>query len=234
VLAAFFWGFVGAAALIVGAVVAYVGAPSRRFVAVIMALGTGLLIGSVSFELIDEAVKTESVAWVGVFTLIGAAVFTAGDWWLVRPGRESSEETSNALAIVFGAVLDGIPESFVLGLTVLEGRVSVALLCGVLLSNFPEGLTSSAGLHASGWKLGRVMRMWLVIVLVCAASAALGYAALDPASGRTGALAQAFAAGALLTMVCDTMLPEAFAVQRVYTGSLVAIGFSVAVVLSSI
>jgi zinc transporter, ZIP family len=234
VLAAFFWGFVGAAALIVGAVVAYLGAPSRRFVAVIMALGTGLLIGSVSFELIDEAVKTESVAWVGVFTLIGAAIFTAGDWWLVRPGRESDEETSNALAIVFGAVLDGIPESFVLGLTVLEGRVSIALLCGVLLSNFPEGLSSSAGLRASGWKISRVMRIWILIVLVSATSAALGYAALDPASGRTGALAQAFAAGALLTMVCNTMLPEAFDVYGVYTGSLVAIGFAVAIVLSSL
>ena len=233
-LAAFFWGFVGAAALIVGAVVAYLGAPSRRFVAAIMALGTGLLIGSVAFELIDEAVKTESVGWVGVFTLLGAAVFTVGDWWLVRPGRESDEGTSNALAIVFGAVLDGIPESFVLGLTVLEGRVSVALLCGVLLSNFHEGLTASAGLRDSGWRLSRVMRIWIGIVLVSAASAALGYAALDPASGRTGALAQAFAAGALLTMVCDTMLPEAFEVEGVYTGSLVAIGFSFAIVLSSL
>jgi ZIP family zinc transporter len=234
VFEAFFWGFVGAAALIVGAIVAYAGAaPSKKLVAVIMALGTGLLIGSVSFELIDDAVRTAAVAEVGLFTLIGAAVFTAGTWWLVRPGRESGEESSSALAIVFGSVLDGIPESFVLGLTVLEGKVSIALLAGVLLSIFPEGLSSSAGLRNSGWKVGRVMRMWALIVFVSACSAALGYVLLDPASGRTGALAEAFAAGALLTMVCNTMLPEAFKEEGVFTGSLVVAGFAFAIVLSS-
>jgi len=235
VFEAFFWGFVGAAALIVGAIVAYAGAaPSKKFVAVIMALGTGLLIGSVAFELIDDAVRTASVGEVGLFPLIGAAVFTAGNWWLVRPGRNSGEESSSALAIVFGSVLDGIPESFVLGLTVLQGGVSVALLIGILLSNFPEGMSSSSGLRIAGWPRARVTKMWLLVVLVSAISAGVGYAVLDPTHGNVVAFAQAFAAGALLTMLANTLLPEAFEVEGLYTGWLVAIGFALSISLSAL
>jgi ZIP family zinc transporter len=239
-LVAFLWGAVGAAALLVGALVAYAGAPSRRFIAVVMALGAGLLIGSVAFELVDEAVKTASVALVGLLTLLGAATFTVGDWWLSRRGGGERKDASGAqaagapLAIVFGSVLDGVPESFVLGLTVLEGNVSVALLAGVILSNFPEGLSSSSGLRAAGWTRSRVLWMWSVVILVAAVSAALGYALLDPAGGRTGALAQGFAAGALLAMVSNTLLPESYREEGVATGSLVAVGFAVSLMLSAI
>ncbi len=121
-----------------------------------------------------------------------------------------------------------------LGLTVLQGGVSVALLVGVLLSNLPEGVASSSGLRIAGWPRSRVVRMWLLVMAVSAVSAAIGYAALDPTHGRTGAFAQAFAAGALLTMVSDTMLPEAFQVEGLYTGSLVAIGFALSLILSAV
>lgn len=239
-LAAFLWGAVGAAALLVGALVAYLGTPSRRFVAVVMALGAGLLIGSVAFELVDDAVQTASVALVGVATLLGAATFTVGDWLLSTRGGGKRKDPGGAqaegtpLAIVFGSVLDGIPESFVLGLTVLQGDVSLALLAGVVLSNFPEGLSSSSGLRAAGWKRARVLGMWLVVVLVSATSAALGYALLDPAGGVGSALAQGFAAGALLAMVADTMLPESYRVEGVTTGSLVAIGFALSLTMSAL
>lgn len=237
---AFLWGAVGAAALLAGALVAYTGAPSRRFIAAVMALGAGLLIGSVAFELVDEAVKTASVGRVGLFTLLGAAAFTAGDWWLSRRGGGARKDAGGAqadgapLAIVFGSVLDGIPESFVLGLTVLQGEVSVALLTGIVLSNFPEGLSSSSGLRAAGWTRSRVLWMWSGVVLVAAVSAALGYLLLDPASGRTGALAQGFAAGALLAMVSNTLLPESYRVEGVTTGSLVAVGFAVSLMMSAL
>jgi zinc transporter, ZIP family len=110
----------------------------------------------------------------------------------------------------------------------------VALLIGVLLSNLPEGLSSSSGLRIAGWSVARVSRLWLVVILVSAVSAALGYVLLDPASGHTGALVQGFAAGALLAMITDTMLPESYNVERVRTGSLVAIGFAVSLMLSAI
>ncbi len=234
------WGALGASALLVGALVAYALTPSTRFIAVIMALGSGLLIGSVAFELIDEAVKSTDVALVGAYTLVGAAVFTVGDWWLERSGggdrkdSEGAQASGTPLAIVLGSVLDGIPESFVLGLTVLQGGVSVALHVGVLLSNFPEGMSSSSGLRIAGWPRARVVRMWLVVTTASAVSAALGYALLDPTTGHTGAFAQAFAAGALLAMLSDTMLPEAFQTERLATGWLVAIGFAISIILSGI
>jgi zinc transporter, ZIP family len=238
--AAFGWGALGAAALLIGSLIAYQLAPSRQVIAVVMALGTGLLIGSVSFELIDEALKTRTVAWVALLVLVGAAVFTVGDWLLTRRGGGERKDAGGAqaegspLAIVLGSVLDGIPESFVLGLTVLQGGVSLSLLVGVALSNLPEGMSSSAGLKAAGWPRGRVVLMWSAVVVVSALSAAAGYVLLDPASGRTGALVQAFAAGALLAMLADTLLPEAYKVEGVLTGPLVVVGFAVSLALSAI
>jgi ZIP family zinc transporter len=237
---AFLWGAVGASALVVGALIAYVATPSQKLIAVVMALGAGLLIGSISFELIDEALKTAEVARVGLFTLIGAATFTAGNWFLDKQGggdrkdADGAQSSGSPLAIVFGSVLDGIPESFVLGLTVLEGGVSVALLIGIVLSNLPEGLSSSSGLRIAGWTRARVVKMWLLVVAVSAVAAALGYILLDPASGRTGAFAQGFAAGALLAMITDTMLPESYDVEKISTGAFVAIGFSISLMLSAL
>jgi zinc transporter, ZIP family len=240
VIEAFGWGGLGAAALLVGALAAYLFDPSRQVIAVIMALGTGLLIGSVSFELVDEALKHQAVAWVALLVLVGAATFTVGDWLLTRNGggerkdADGAQAEGNPLAIVLGSVLDGIPESFVLGLTVLQGGVSVSLLAGVALSNLPEGMSSSSGLKVAGWPRGRVLVMWTLVVLVSAVSAAAGYVLLDPHSGRTGALVQAFAAGALLAMLADTLLPEAYKVEGVLTGSLVVAGFAVSLALSAV
>jgi ZIP family zinc transporter len=237
---AFGWGALGASALLVGALVSYLFAPGRRLIAVVMALGTGLLIGSVSFELIDEALETSTVGWVGLLMLVGAAVFTVGDWILDRRGASERKDPTGAqadgspLAIVLGSVLDGIPESFVLGLTVLQGGVSLPLLAGVSLSNLPEGMSSSSGLKAAGWPRRRVILMWLAVVIVSAISAAAGYVLLDPESGRTGALAQAFAAGALLAMLADTLLPEAYEVEGVFTGPLVVAGFAISIALDGI
>ena len=237
---AFGWGAFGASALLIGALVAYVLSPSRRVIAVVMALGTGLLIGSVSYELVDDALEHQAVAWVALMVLVGAAVFTVGDWLLERGGGGDRKDPTGTqtegspLAIVLGSVLDGIPESFVLGLTVLQGGVSVSLLAGVLLSNLPEGMSSSSGLKAAGWPQGRVVLMWSAVVLVSALAAAAGYALLDPASGRTGALVEAFAGGALLAMLADTLLPEAYAVEGVLTGPLVVAGFAVSLALSAV
>jgi ZIP family zinc transporter len=237
---AFGWGALGAAALLIGALVAYLLSPSRRVIAVVMALGTGLLIGSVSYELVADALEHQAVAWVALMVLVGAATFTVGDWLLERGGGGGRKDPTGAqtegspLAIVLGSVLDVIPESFVLGLTVLQGGVSVSLLAGVVLSNLPEGMSSSSGLKAAGWPQGRVVLMWSAVVLVSALAAAAGYALLDPASGRTGALVQAFAAGALLAMLADTLLPQAYAVEGVLTGPLVVAGFAVSLALSAV
>ena len=134
---------------------------------------------------------------------------------------------------MLGSVLDGVPESFVLGLTVLQGGVSVALLVGVLLSNLPEGLSSSSGLRIAGWS-GAPGRHDVAIVIVASAlTTALGYAVLDPTT-VTRARSPGFAAGALLAMITDTMLPETYEVVGLATGSLVAVGFAVSLMLSAL
>ena len=135
---------------------------------------------------------------------------------------------------MLGSVLDGIPESFVLGLTVLEGGVSVSLLAAIVLSNLPEGMSSSSGLRAAHWPERRVLLLWSIVIVVSAAAAGLGYAVLDPAGGSTGALVQAFAAGALLAMVATTMLPEAYETEGLLTGPLVVTGFAISIALSAV
>ncbi|HEY6635708.1 MAG TPA: ZIP family zinc transporter, partial [Acidimicrobiia bacterium] len=163
---AFLWGALGASALLAGALLAYVTTPSQRFIAVIMALGSGVLFGSVAFELVDDALEEASPAAVGLVALAGALTFTAGNWWLQRRGggdRKSAtgdQADGSPQAIVLGSMLDGVPESFVLGLTVLQGAVSIPLFAGIVLSNFPEGLASSAGLRIAGWSRRRVVLMW--------------------------------------------------------------------------
>jgi ZIP family zinc transporter len=237
---AFGWGALGAAALLIGALVAYLLSPSRRVIAVVMALGTGLLIGSVSYELVADALEHQAVAWVALMVLVGAATFTVGDWLLERGGGGGRKDPTGAqtegspLAIVLGSVLDGIPESFVLGLTVLQGQVSIALLAGIVLSNLPEGMASSSGLREAKWRESRVLLMWSAVVLVSGLSAMAGYALLDPLNGLTGALVQAFAAGALLAMLSNTLLPEAYEVEGVLTGPFVVAGFAVSLGLSAI
>src|SRR5512132_3505209 len=201
--------------------------PSRAVIAVVMALGTGLLIGSVSFELVDDALEHQDVAWVALMVLLGAAVFTVGDWLLSRRGGGERKDPT-------GAQADGRALAIVLGLTVLQGGVSVALLVAVALSNLPEGMSSSSGLKAAGWPRRRVLAMWSVVVLVSALASAAGYAMLDPASGRTGALVEAFAGGALLAMLANSLLPEAFVVEGVVTGPLVVLGFAVSLALSAV
>jgi ZIP family zinc transporter len=237
---AFGWGALGAAALLIGALVAYLLSPSRRVIAVVMALGTGLLIGSVSYELVADALEHQAVAWVALMVLVGAATFTVGDWLLERGGGGGRKDPTGAqtegspLAIVLGSVLDGIPESFVLGLTVLQGQVSIALLAGIVLSNLPEGMASSSGLREAKWRESRVLLMWSAVVLVSGLSAAAGYALLDPAHDLTGALVQAFAAGALLAMLSNTLLPEAYEIEGILTGPFVVAGFAVSLALSAL
>jgi zinc transporter, ZIP family len=237
---AFFWGLVGSAFLLLGAWLAYRFDLSRRFTAVVMALGSGVLFGSVVYELIDEALMTESVGRVGLFLMLGAAVFAVGDRLISRHGGSDRKDSTgkqaagSPLAIVMGSVLDGIPESFVLGLTVLQGSVSVPLLAGIALSNLPEAVASSSGLKSAGWLSRRVYLMWSAVTLAAGLSAAAGYVILDPASGLTGALAQAFAGGALLAMVADELLPEAYEVEGVMTGVLLVAGLAISLLLSAL
>ena len=134
---------------------------------------------------------------------------------------------------MLGSALDGVPESFVLGLSVLSGGVSMPLLLGIGLSNIPEGMAASAGLRERKWPLLKVLLLWSAVVVTSAVSAVLGHEVLASDDGTWTGIVQTFAAGALLAMISDTMLPESFAIERVWTGGLVVAGFSLSLLIAA-
>lgn len=239
-LAALF-GALAASTLLIGGVLAYAMRPSPRFAAIVMALGSGLLIGSVAYDLVEDAQGSLPIAGIALSLMAGAALFVVGSRIIERRGggrRKSPsggpDVSGNPLPIVLGSVLDGIPESFVLGLSVLHGGVSVPLLVGIGLSNLPEGLAASTGLRARGWPRIRVLGMWSAVMVSSALAAALGHEVLAADGGVLAGVAQGFAAGALLAMIADTMVPEAYEVEREWTGGLVVAGFALSLLIAAV
>jgi len=218
-----FWGFVGGFALIVGAVVGLRVPASAKVVGLVMAFGSGVLISAVAFDLTEEAFEAAGAVPVVVGLVAGALTFFVGDWLVDARGgsrrKRSSgqeQEAGSANAIVLGAMLDGVPESVAIGVSLLEGgTVSAAVVAAVFLSNVPESLSATIGMrkakqHSPRWVIG----LWTAVALLTAVSSAAGYGLLGGAPPATVAFVQAFAGGAILTMLADTMMPEAFADVR--------------------
>jgi zinc transporter, ZIP family len=237
----FGWGALGASSLIIGGLVAMYVPIGRRLLGLIMGFGAGVLISAVSFELVDEAFVSDANDSAALGLFVGSFVFFAGDWAIDRMGGEKRKDVGGgqtdgvALAIVLGIVLDGIPESFVLGLTVLQtGTVSAAFLVAVFISNLPETIAATTGLVRSGWSRLKVNLLWVGVTLVSGLSALAGYALLDTASQGTVSFVLAFAGGAILTMLADTMMPEAFAHAGPVVGVVTTFGFALAFALSAL
>jgi zinc transporter, ZIP family len=241
-LEAFGWGFLAASSLIVGGAVALAWPVGPRLLGLVMAFGSGVLISALAFELVQEAWDTDggrgSVAF-GLFA--GSLVFYAGDTLIDRAGGEHRKHSGGKqaegapLAIVLGTVLDGIPESIVLGLTLVGGAgVSVAYLIAVFISNIPEAFASSTGLAQAGWAKQRVIGLWVLVAVVSGLSALLGFAVFDTASAGAQAFVLAFAAGGILTMLADTMIPEAYEHAGKLVGVVTTFGFAVAFGLSAV
>jgi ZIP family zinc transporter len=236
---AFLWGLWAASSLLLGAWLAIHFKIPRRLLGLIMAFGVGVLISAVSFELVEEAFRAASGGWaVGVGLLAGALVFFAGDEAIDHLGgrnhrKQPPEEPNSGLAILLGTALDGIPESIVIGLTLVNGgSVGVAVVIAVLLSNLPEAIAGTAGLKASGWKPKRLYLLWLAVVMMSGLAALAGFALFDTASPNVLAFTLAFAAGALLTMLADSMMPEAYRDSGKLVGLVTTIGFGLAYLLS--
>ena len=231
---AFLWGLFASGSLLVGALVVQVRAPSSRVLGLILGFGAGVLISAVSFELVEDAVETSgglgSTA-VGFFS--GALTFFAGDTLLARHEtvdvRGPSGSGAGALALVLGIVLDGIPESAVLGLSLIEtGEIGVAMVVAVFVSNLPESIAATTDLRANGWARSHIYLLWTGVAVACAVSAALGYGLLADASPRAVAFVLAFAGGAILCMLSTTMVPEGYERASRVTGLATTLGFAIA------
>ncbi len=241
------WGLLGGSALVMGALVAYVVRLPARVVAGVMALGSGVLISAVAFDLMDEAFRTGGFASTAGGFLGGALVYTLCNVFLSRQGArhrkrsgsvaEESQggDAGSGLAIAVGALLDGIPESVVIGVSLLGGGgVSVATLAAVFLSNVPEGLSSAAGMRKAGRSKAYVFGVWGGIAIASGVAAVVGNIALAGASPALIAAVTAVAAGAILAMLVDTMIPEAFATTREFAGLITVLGFLAAFALTKL
>ena len=239
-LEAAIWGLIGASSLVLGAIVALTMHPGHRIIGLLMAFGAGMLITSVSYELVGDAIADGDAGSISVAMLIGALVYYAADRYIEglggdRPGLAASgEQIGGAPAIVVGAVLDGIPESFVLGLTVVSGSVNVALLAAVFVSNIPEALSSTAGLAEGSWSTRAILSMWTLIVVVSGLAAFAGYAYFTNNNNRTGKYVQAFAAGAILAMLTEAMMPDGFKFGGRLAGVFTVLGFIAGMGLNSV
>jgi ZIP family zinc transporter len=238
---AFAWGLLAASSLVLGALVALRFRIGLRTIGLIMGFGSGVLVSAVAFDLVEEAVGAASGHGATIFGMLaGCLVFFAGDLLIDRAGggerkRARAEGDGSPLAIVLGTVLDGIPESIVIGLTLYEsGAIGAAYLVAVFISNVPEAVSSSYGLRGSGWTPGRIVGMWSAIAVVSGLASLVGYVAFRHASGDVVAFVLAFAAGAILTMLADTMMPEAYEHSGAFVGVMTTLGFLTAFVVQQL
>lgn len=229
------WALLGASSLLLGALIAFAVPIGDRLLGFIMAFGAGVLISAVAYELVEEAVTVAADPYVvGAGFAVGALVFFAGDVAIDRRLKGRSDR-AGGLGIVLGAVLDGIPESVVIGASLLTGETaSVAVIVAVFLSNIPESISASSDLVRERWARSKVLLLWVVVVVASTLAAGVGYAALEGSSGSWIAAIQAFAAGGILTMLADEMIPEAFEYtdHRKTVGLALAFGFAVSAALS--
>jgi zinc transporter, ZIP family len=241
--AAFGWGALAASSLVVGAVLALRVPISTRLIGLIMGFGAGVLISAVAFDLVEEAFDTSNGGGeVAIGLFAGCGVFFAGDAVIDRLGAANrkkvapaSGSSGSALAIVLGTVLDGVPESMVIGLTIVQGgTVGAAYVVAVFVSNLPEGIAATAGLVAGGWRRSRIVALWLFVVAVSGLASAAGFVLLEDAAPGTLAFVLAFAGGAILTMLADTMMPEAFEHGGNLAGVATTLGFATAFGLHTI
>lgn len=234
------WGIIAASSLLIGSALTFWLKPGRRLIGLIMAFGAGTLISAIAYDLVEDAAASGRTLLLGLGLASGAVTFFVGDWWVARAGGAHRKRSSGAqaqgdsLGIFVGTLLDGIPESFILGSSLLTGNgVNAAFLAAVFISNLPEAMGATTGLSAAGWSKRRIIGIWLAVVGVSALTAASGYA-LFSIMPLEGVLPQAFAGGALLTMLADTMMPEAFENGGRPAGLLTVLGFAVAFALSQL
>jgi ZIP family zinc transporter len=236
-LSAFIWALVGASSLIIGGLIGTWFTLSRRTLGIIMAFGAGVLISAVSYELVFEAVKMAKFSgWPTLGFFLGAFTFFFADNLIEKMGAggrkaiDAKHQSSLVVPLVLAIILDGIPESVVIGLSILDGgTVSIGMLVAVFISNIPEAVAGTTGMRAGGWSKTKILLLWVFIALICAAASAVGYALLGGLSPNWLALVNTFAAGAILMMLANTMMPEAFEHGGKLAGVFTVLGFALAV-----
>lgn len=245
-LAAGAWGLLAGSALVIGALAGFYLRLPQRAIAAITAFGSGVLISALSLDLMEEAYREGGFTSTAIGFLGGALVYTLASMVLDKFGakhrkrsgnqqKSESQQPGSGLAIALGALLDGIPESIVIGVSMLEGKgVSMVAVVAIFLSNLPEGLSSSAGMKKAGRTALYTFGVWIGIALISSVAAWAGFAVFARFSIQVIAGTTAIAAGAILSMLSDTMIPEAFEYAHGFTGLITVAGFLTAFLISKL
>ena len=235
-LIAIFWGGLAAASLLIGYILAKRG-PSKKTTGIVMGIGAGALISAIAYELVPESVLTGLDVLLAF--LLGALSFILGDSVIERVGGGERKDLTGGTpsgsgpAIFIGTLMDNVPESIILGMSMgLGGGVNVAFLASVFVSNLPEGVAGTLNLKQAGYSYRKIFPMWLILVILSAMCAGLGYLSMQWLPVNEGVLVQAFAAGAMLTMLADAMIPEAYEHGGKMVGLFTVFGFLAAALLS--
>jgi zinc transporter, ZIP family len=237
---AFGWGSVAASSLVIGALLGLARRWPQRQIGMVLAFGAGALISAVAFELAEEGAKVGGPGTLAGGLAAGALVYFFADGAVERMGsRKSNAEPSTApdagTALALGAFLDGIPEQAVLGIGIAAGEgVSVGLLVAIFVSNLPEAIGSASDMRAMGRGAATIRRLWIAVAVICMLATVAGYAVADVSGGDLRAAINGFAAGALLVMLVDSMIPEATAKFGRKAGLLTTLGFALAAGLSGL
>lgn len=249
---ALMWGAIAGSAVLLGALIAMFFNMPKKIIGWIMAFGTGTLIGAVAFELLSDAVEDGGIWATGIGFMVGAIVYTAFDLYISRKGGanrkrsymskdDSSSPSSKAkdgssqsgLGIFAGTVMDAIPESIMIGASLLAGQgVSLVLVISIFVSNIPEGLSSTVGLKQSHYSRGKIFGMWAVVLVISALASMAGYLFLELLPDEIKAGIGAFAGGGIIAMICSTMMPEAYEDGGPLVGLIASLGLLTALLLS--
>jgi ZIP family zinc transporter len=239
-LNAFLWGLVASSSLLLGGLLGLRFRFGKRTLGIVMAFGAGTLISAIAYEMILDGIRIAAgTGAIALGFLTGAATFFLLDKWIDtmgagnRKGIGAAHESNLVFPLVLAIVLDGIPETAVIGLSILDGgTVSLAMLIAVFLSNLPEAIASTSGMKAGGWNGTKVMLLWLIIAIVCAVAAGAGYQLLADATESWVAFMKAFAAGAIMMMLANTMMPEAYNHGGKLAGVFTVLGFAMSVTVA--
>ena len=236
-LNAFLWGLLATSSLVIGGMIASRFSLTNRTIGIIMGFGAGTLISAISYELIFDSVKNARLSGFPAFGFFaGAATFYFADKLITKLGAsnrmniDADNQSGLVIPMVLAIILDGIPESIVIGLGLFEGgTVSLAMLVAVFISNLPEAIAGSSGMKAGGWNKKKIILLWLVIALVCSIATVSGYSLFSGVSTQWLSFIQAFAGGAILMMLANSMIPEAYEHGGKLAGVFTVLGFFISV-----